>query len=302
MNSLAKAILRRVFFRGKSLKTFPPFQIKEDNVREKVFISNGHFELDKTKDHCLVCHDPFLIAIYFRQEELDQFESQLTLTVRSNAVHAQINLVFREQFKLEHGQLRVFLAEDCSCHQMSSLDQYLLLRYFKNKDSIHQGKLYAGIYSYPRQVIIVSYRDNDYYNIFPMDFQCWIEDERLMVLGLRTTNYTIGRLLQTKKVVISYHSSVGIDDIYQLGRNHSQSPPALTELPIKTTTSKKYDFHIPAACGFYRELELVLNQKLGSHMLLLARVVNTVTLSESKESIYHLHYFQGQQANYQALS
>jgi len=208
-------------------------------------LKNNRSEFEISQSHSIVCHRPFLAAVWLPSNQiLTAGPCELVVKDGKN-IRASASLSFQEKRKWGDGYLIIFLINGAQCYQLDSLRQLLILRYFKNKDSLLEGRIYSALYSYPRRVIIVSYRDGDYYNIFPMDFHCLMEEANLAVFGLRTTNFTIQKIVASRKLVISDSSGFNSETIYQLGKNHSQSPPLLHDLAFGTIESELFHFSNP---------------------------------------------------------
>ena len=296
---MIKAFLKNILFKGKQPKTFPALRIPDGKINETVFLKSGENEFEITKNHCVVCHRPFLIAVWSNFNSVSD-NTKWELIVRENVeVRARAKLKLDQKIEVEKQSIAIFYVERAQNLQTGYLRQLLLHRYFKNKDTLLESKIYAALYSYPRQVIIVSYKENDYLNIFPMDFQCVLPEKQLVVLGLRTTNATIEKIIKTGKLVISDSGSLSLETIYQLGRNHSQAPPSVEKLPFKIIDSERHNFPVPESCAYYQEIEIINNKKLGSHMLLLGKVVNKKRLKDKPPSVYHIQFLQSFASDYQ---
>ena len=80
----------------------------------------------------------------------------------------------------------------------------LYYKYYKKPEQDYKKlKSYSAAYSYPRRVRVVSFREADWFNIFPMDLVGDIPSSTRYVFGLRHTNVTLGRIMETKKICVS---------------------------------------------------------------------------------------------------
>lgn len=297
MTGLLKTLVSRFLFKNKSKKKFVPVQLSPGEIIEQVFFVSDGFEADITSEHCIVCHSPFIMAV-----SLSSPRNKAKVQVRKNG-HVQAEVSVR----LKHTFDKIFVYEitAASCYQLPYWHQYILQkRYFlyKKKDTFLEGMIYAAMYSFPRKVIAVSYKDDRYFNIFPMDFQCFIEKSNMLVLGLRTTNTTLAKILASKKVVVSDTTSVDISTIYNLGRNHSSAPPAIDQLSFEVTKSKTFDFYVPAFSASYREFEIVDHVELGTHTMMIARLVSSEKLNNNQSCVHHIHFFEFMNSDYSVLS
>jgi len=65
--------------------------------------------------------------------------------------------------------------------------------------------------------------------------------------------------------------------------------------------SENYHFPVPDFAGSYKEIEIVSNKKLGYHMMMIGKVINTKKLRKDPTSLYHLGFLQSCKSNYQGI-
>ena len=135
-----------------------------------------------------------------------------------------------------------------------------------------------------------------------MDLSGYIAESGIFILGLRTTNIALEKILTVKKVVISDTDNADINVIYSLGKHHSTAPPKLDDLPFDTLDSELFKFPVPDFSASYKEIEIIKSQELGSHMLLIGKVLNHKQIRNKSSSLHHIHYFQFCNSNYQELN
>jgi hypothetical protein len=183
------------------------------------------------------------------------------------------------------------------------LHRLVLFAYFlrSKANTYYSRKVISAMYSYPRSIIIVSYRDDNYCNIFPMDIHGYIEEEDMYILGLRTTNVTLDKILTAKKVVVCDTNDVDINTVYDLGKHSSKSPTAPDHLPFKTTESELFKFPVPEFVGSYKEIEIITNKKMGYHMLMVGKVLNKKQIKDNPSSLYHIGFLEFQKGNYKSI-
>ena len=96
----------------------------------------------------------------------------------------------------------------------------LYSRYYKKPSlSFDKLKSFVAAYSYPRKVRIISFKEDDYFNIFPMDLVGDISQNNYYVFGLRHTNITLSKIIETKEIVVSEVPFEYKDTIYSLGKH-----------------------------------------------------------------------------------
>ena len=200
--------------------------------------------------------------------------------------------------------LLLYRVVQSKCFIANPIYRFITLAWFlKNKTSTYrERKFIAAFYTYPRKVILVSYRENGYYNIFPMDIQGHMKESGLYLLGLRHTNFTLEKILDTKKLVIADTENADINTIYSLGRHLSKSPPSLEELSFGTKESSLLRFPIPDFSGSYKEVEITRNIDMGYHMLLIGKIVYEEKAGDHSSSLYHIHFFEFKNSGYKSIA
>src|SRR6516164_9170977 len=170
-----KKILRKLLFRNLTPKPFFGVNIPYGEIREHVFLANGDQRMDISDQHNVVCQTPFSIVIWLNSNQLkNSLEKNPRLFVmKGEKILANVSLSLIQSFKENTGSFFVFKIASIRSYKPGILKRYLMLRYFFSNEKLpfFEAKAYSAIYSYPRKVIITSFRDKDYYNMFPMDFQ-----------------------------------------------------------------------------------------------------------------------------------
>jgi flavin reductase (DIM6/NTAB) family NADH-FMN oxidoreductase RutF len=122
-----------------------------------------------------------------------------------------------------------------------------------------------------------------------MDLVGDIPLSRRFVFGLRHSNVTLARIIETKKLAVSEIPYEQKNIIYQLGKHHRE-PLSETHLPFELIQSETFDFPIPAWANSYKEIRIVNTMNLGSHMLLWGEEVSQKYLSDSHGHLFHIHF------------
>jgi len=294
MKSAIKSFLRNILFQGANPRTFPAIRISDNQINEQLFLTANGIIIEISKGHCIVCHAPFCLMVWLTPDQWGQLRSaNFELTVKTEKrICARAYARFNRKIEIENNLAVILTIDKARCFQLNFLRQYFISRYFRNKNSPMQDKIYGAMYSYPRKVIAVSFMDSEGYNIFPMDFQCRIREFNIYILGLRTTNITLRKILKSKKIVIGDTDGASLEVIYFLGSHHSSAPPPLEGLPFKVSNSDLFKFPVPDFSSSYVEVELFENYELGTHMLLLGKVVNTREVRKGDSYLAHIHFFQ----------
>lgn len=298
-------LVNKLFFDDKKIRTFYITRLHPTDVEEKVYLKNGTYQADITATNSMICLDPFCMAAWLPADEAtltSNQEAQIHFVTgwRLNAI---IDVSLIEKIPTPNGVLFLFKVESVKNFQLSALQRLVLFAYFlRSKANTYQSRrVISAMYSYPRSIIIVSYKDDDYCNIFPMDIHGYIQQEDMYLLGLRTTNVTLDKILTAKKVVVCDTNDVDIETVYNLGKHSSKSPTSTDQLPFKTTESELFKFPVPDFVGAYKEIKIVLNKKMGYHMLMVGKVVNKKQVKSNPSSLYHVGFLQFQNSKYESI-
>ncbi len=298
-------LIKRTFFKNTKIQTFFITRLPAAAIEEKVFLKSGKHNFDVTRHHAMICLDPFCIAAWLAKDEASIFDSATAALrfLKGRNLNASIKVSLIEKINTETGVLLLYKVEKAKNYQLTVLHRLALFAYFlrAKTNTFYSRKVISALYSYPRSIIIVSYRDEEYYNIFPMDIQGYIEEEGLYILGLRTTNVTLNKILDAKKVVVCDSDTVDINTVYNLGKHPSTSPTKIADMPFGVTESEQFGFFVPDFTGSYKEIEIIQNKKMGYHMLMIGKVVNSKKLKEKSESLYHVGFLQFQKSNYKSI-
>ncbi len=287
------------------MQTFVISRLQDSEIEEKVYLRESEQEIDITKHHAMICLDPFCMAVWLNKEHLTTINPAAIkiLFKKEDETNAVINLSLIEKIPTEKGILLLYKIDSVRNNQLNPLHRLVFLAYFlrSKKNTYYSRRVISALYSYPRRIIIVSYKDDSYYNIFPMDIQGYIAEEGLYILGLRTTNATLNKILGAKKVVVCDTDTVDISTVYNLGKHSSNAPTPLSDLPFGTCESEQFGFPVPDFTGSYKEIEIIYNREMGYHMLMVGKVVNHKKRKENAASLYHIGFLQYQNSNYKSI-
>lgn len=299
------SLLRKIFFKDRVIRTFFITRLHENEVQERVFLKNGGNSVDITANHAMICLDPFCMAAWLTNEEavsIDPKKVQFEFR-KEKGLNASIKVSFIEQIATPKGQLFLYKIEGVKNYQLSPLHRLTLFGYFlrSKANTYYSRRVISALYSYPRRIIIVSYRDENYYNIFPMDIQGFLAEENIYLLGLRTTNATLNKILDAKKVVVCDTDTVDLETVYNLGKHSSKAPAPISELPFGVTDSERFGFPVPDFTGSYKEIEIIHHRKMGYHMLMMGKVVNAKQIKPNPASLYHVGFLQFKKGTYTSI-
>ncbi|OCX50228.1 hypothetical protein BEL04_23240 [Mucilaginibacter sp. PPCGB 2223] len=298
-------LIKSLFFEPGAVRTFFVTRLREADIGERVFLESRGACIDVTNRHSMICLDPFCIAVWLPPDQAPALHTQqVNIQFRQEKkCNAEMRVTRIEELPAGNGRLLLYRLESVKNHQLTALHRLALFGYFlRSKTNTYQSRrVISSLYSYPRQIIMVSYQDNDYYNIFPMDIQGYIPEAGLQLLGLRTTNITLDKILAAKKVVICDTDKIDLETVYRLGKHGSKSPTKKQDMPFDISDSEIFGFPVPATAASYKELEIIGHRKMGYHMLLLGKVANQKVITPDAASLYHVGFLQFQKSNYQKI-
>jgi hypothetical protein len=294
--------IRKIFFKDPVIKTFLITRLKQSQVEETVFLKRGGVYIDITGHHSMICLDPFCVAVWLSDNEaaVSGIENVKLQFKKGNRLNASLAVSLIEKIKTAKGILLLYKIEKANNYQLNPLYRFLFFAWLvrSKKNTYYSRKVISALYSYPRNIIIVSYSDDEYCNIFPMDIQGYIPEEDMYLLGLRTTNVTLNKILEAKKVVVCDTDSVELDTVYNLGKHSSKAPTPKDALPFCVTESEVFGFPVPDFTGSYKEIEIIQHKKMGYHMLMIGKVVNAKQLKKEPASLYHVGFLQFKNSSY----
>jgi flavin reductase (DIM6/NTAB) family NADH-FMN oxidoreductase RutF len=298
--------VKNIFFKNTAINTFFITRLHENQIEEKVWLCKNKLRFDITAKHSMICLDPFCMSVWLPSDQTDLFDPKnvgINFT-KADKTTAEINVDLIEILPTANGALLLYKVESVKNYQINAVHRLVLFAWLlrSKKNTYQSRRVISALYSYPRKIIIVSYQDEDYYNIFPMDIQGYIAEEDIYILGLRTTNITLDKILAAKKVVICDTDTIDIETVYALGKHPSTSPTKKHEMPFAINDSELFGFPVPAIIGSYKEVEIITNRKMGYHMLLVGKVVNTKVLNPNPASLYHVGFLQYQNSSYQSIN
>lgn len=292
-----KKYLRNKLFGEIPVTEYSTVTVKGDII-ERVCLEMDGASIDVSVTHWLLCLNPVVFGIWFRNDknthsfdEKSFFRMLFKDSEKDAEVVADIRLAFFNKIVEADGTLLLLKLIDSSIHHVGLLKTRLLFyKYYKKPEQDYfKLKSYSAAYSFPRKVRLVSFKEGNWHNIFPMDLVGDIPESKRYVFGLRHTNITLARIIETKRMVVSEVPYEYKEIIYQLGKHH-QEPLSDTKLPFSLTHSEIYDFPMPEWIISYKEIKIVNTMNLGSHMLLCGLEINEKKLTGPSSHLFHIHF------------
>ncbi len=300
------SFVKKLIYGPLSVRTFVVSRLFPQQITQEVSMSVAGADIDITRNHCMICLDPFCIAVWLKPGQLESGKDKDAALIFRNGEkkRARMNVTLKERIEEGGASLLLYEVKKAACFQLNPFSRFITLFFFlKNKTSTYRQRKYiAALYSYPRKIIVVSYKEEGYCNIFPMDIQGKVPGANLYLLGLRTTNITLEKILRSGKLVVSDTANADIKTIYSLGSHLSKNPPALQDLPFSTHDSDIYGFPVPEFASSYDEVEIIQSRELGYHKLMIGRIINTKRQEALNADLYHLHIMEFLHSDYEEFT
>jgi hypothetical protein len=298
MNSL----FRKLIFGDAGIREYATITINGP-IQEKVYLQIGAAWQEISQNHWLLCLDPIVFGIWIScendmalaggQGDYKMHFTNSSINADGNGnILAEITLDLFDKIPDKAGFLLLLKLKKTRIYHINFLRTRLIfLKYYKKPQlSFAKLKSFVSAYSYPRRVRIISFKQYQYYNIFPMDLLGEVGQHGKFVFGLRHSNIALSKIIDSKKIVVSEVSYRYKDIIYQLGSHHSAAPPAVDRLPFKVISSRRFGFYVPEWVDSYKEVRIIKTINLGSHMLLWGEVLDECALRSPAGHLYHIHY------------
>lgn len=300
-----KGLFRKLLFGETVIREYVTVKIA-DEIQELVYlqVATSGPVLDVSACHWIFCLDPLVFGVWMAKGATDGIDGSASCALifrnspqrsgespeKGALAVAQLDPV--DKIEESNGCLFLLKLRSCQVHHIPSFKTWLLYSKYYKKPGLSYDKLisFATAYSYPRRVRVVSFRGEDYYNIFPMDLVGDISHAGRYVFGLRHTNLALSRIIGEQKIAVSEVSFTKKEIIYRLGSHHGTNPPPIDKLPFGVVTSPTFGFWIPDWADSCKEIRILKTIDLGSHMLLWGEPVGEVVLGPPSEHLYHIHF------------
>lgn len=266
---------------------------------EKVYLETGGGLADVSSRQWILCMEPIVFGVWVKKEE-DPFryrgkEYRMHIggkTGRAGKSEVTMTLDLFDVIEEEEGALLLLQLRQSRIRHLPFIKTYLLYyRYYRGPGMpFERFKSFVSAYSYPRRIRLISFRQDAYYNIFPMDLLGDVPGQNKYVFGLRHTNTALPRIMETGKLVVSEVPGKYKEIIYGLGKHHSGSPPPLEGLPFDVMLTRHWGFYIPDWVESYKEVNIIRTINMGSHMLLWGESAGGSRLTGPADHLFLVHF------------
>jgi hypothetical protein len=294
-----RALLKKILFGQKDIKEYQSVKIS-GNIEEKAYLKSKNGVIDISNSHWLLCLEPTIFGIWLSNPEYDINDTfKIFFTNKESGIDekvenistTELTLIFFDKIEEKNGTLLLLKTIKTKISNSNYFKGVLmfLVYYYKSSQTFFKFKSLYAAYSYPRKVNIISFKENNYYNLFPMDLLGGINETNKHVLGLRHGNMALSGIIKAGKIIICEVSSKYKSEIYALGKHHSSDPPSIESLPFKVFYSRNFGFPLPEWIDSYKEINIQKSINLGSQMLLWGELIEEVKIKETSGNLFHLH-------------
>lgn len=244
---------------------------------------------DVTFRHFMACGAPFTIGIGMNGDEpmsvSGYSKPSLQFRVRHGEQHllGKIALEFLSQINAGSEALQLFRVRSYRNYCQPKLrlwGRYLLYAYQRahapNSDvpiSARDARAMIVFYICPRPVVLVSARDAESTNIFPMNLMGDVGGN-CFAFALNSKTPVSALVERSGLVALSSVPAEQTLVAFQLGKNHRKQSIDWSHLPFATAVSKQFSLPVPQFSLRVREMKIEAVHPLGSHTLFLARTID----------------------------
>jgi flavin reductase (DIM6/NTAB) family NADH-FMN oxidoreductase RutF len=297
----------------KKLRTpqFTAVSIYPDGIKEKVYLKakNSGELLDVSLVHSPFCLEPLIVGVKTEQG-LIKNEKEFELIFSTGEKKGEINIetiesnmavkIFvslHELLKLDDEYILMLLKVvktnlfQLNARERKQLTYAMYFHYLKkrNRHTINFLNNMCAVYSYPRKVVLTTVKTKTHFNIFPMDFVLRLPEEKFLLLGLNENNRSIKEIFEYKKMIITDVPSSKKLLVYGLADQHRKDVKDIKNLPFDFFNSELFNHPVPEFALGYKEIELTKFVKMGSHYLLVCKLLNEKELKPQEPFLYHVH-------------
>lgn len=251
--------------------------------------------LDVSGDHCPVSLRPVMLGVRLPEDaDRDVAACRLWLEISAPdagaAPLARLALTSVGALPLKRGNLHLFeVARTVNrCLPRSSLWLRYLLAWQDARASARRGdplrmsardlRALNAYYIVARPVFLVGVRHEQRLDLFPMDLVGPLSSGEYL-LALRTTSPAVALIEASRRIAMSSAPAELLDAVYALGSRHRQPAVDRGKPDLPTSSSPQFGLPVLDGAGLVRELRVERVERIGSHVLFMARVEHETGLA-----------------------
>lgn len=255
---------------------------------------------DVSEEHLFIGYKPLIIALPFVNNNNIRLVFSRSIIfekakINNNEILASLFLKQIQQVGTRDGNICYYECIHGSHRFVNTFHQWISAlnnKLFSNKaGNIYlEGNLLKQVqiaYAVPRKICLITTGEDRKYNLFPTDLHGRMGEH--YIISLRTDGKACDQVVSTGKIVLSDIDAAYYKEVYALGKNHMKEQQSEEHFAFNGKYSENYHLPLPAYATSYKELELVSSVSHGIHKLLLFRIVNAKNLSDTGNTLVHIH-------------
>jgi len=270
-------------------------------------IHKNKFIKDITEHHLFIGYSPLVFAFpSFNEINLSQTDSITIIftekDVDSNEIISEkdaLATIYLKKLQREFtasNAIHLYEGINASHRFLSSFHQFIIQLgndlYNKKPGNVFlAGNLYKQVqlaYAVPRNISLISVKQNDLFNLFPTDLHGQIDDKHY-IISLRHGGKAGQQIETIKKILVSEVQAEFYKKAYSLGKNHMQELKGKNQFLFSNELSKVLHLPLPQSATYYRELELLDSLDHGIHRFFLFNIIDQHRLGNKPMTLAHIH-------------
>ena len=310
MRRCRKAIARIVFGDAYLPQAFS-IGLPDPQAEVAVWLHGLGARLDVTERLAMACADPFTVCIGVHAEEypfaakVQEAFLQFCERNGSKQILAEIGLDINSATAVPSGDVKLILLRARYSRNYCLPRRHLFAHYCRYRYSLWRKIDIPGrkmtflerraamvMFIRPHPVVLVSLRDDDGGNIFPMNIMGDLGGGYFS-MALKESKLAAHQVERAGRVAISNVPLSQSSTAFALGPNHRKPFIDWGELPFPTKLSSVFGIPVPIFSHRIREMEVEAVHRLGSHMFFVARLVSDEIAPEPAELCIVHGFYQG---------
>ncbi len=256
----------------------------------RVWLRGPVGDLDVTDRHALACGAPFKLGVYLGETQFvpgDAYRLHLHSGNERETLLGEVSLECEEIIQLGGPRITLFGARGFRNLCLPALDvwrQYAFFsyqrwnaRHRKAPDEVKPTWLafhcMTVLFICPRPVVLVSVAHGSRFNMFPMNLMANAPGGHF-VFALNSHRKACPLILEAGRLAVCSVPVEKAEDARALARNHRVETIDEASLTFGLRRSPKFDLPVPEFSTRIRELQVVTSHDLGSHTLVVAKIVH----------------------------
>lgn len=252
--------------------------------------------VDVSGDHCPVSMRPFVLGVRLAAKNVDQGALApcpwLEIYPPNSETTPLARLALKSVGMLPMKQGALYLFEVARTMNRCLPRPTLWLRYLlawqnartaaRRGDALRMSardlRALNAYYIVARPVFLVGVGHDEREDLFPMDLVGALSSGEYL-LALRATSPGVALMEASKRIAMSSAPAELLEAVYALGNRHRQPTLDLNKLTVPISSSPLFGLPVLDQAGLVRELSVERVERIGSHVLFIARIEHEAGLS-----------------------